>query len=181
MDAFNTYEYVVSQKSEGKYRWRRVGLFLLYILYVITFFSVGVMAKLLVPFIALIPVTTWILVYFTWRYVSIDYEYSITSGVITFTKIYGNRTRKVIMSVKIKDASTIAPFSDRIQESKFEAYGAEHVYIALSSLYAEDAYFLLYANQKGERCALAFEATTQALKLCRFYNSTATVIKPVKY
>lgn len=181
MNEFSTYEYVVEQKTEGKYRWRKIGLIALYIVYVVTFFSIGVLTTILVPCIALIPVTTWMLIYFTWRYVNIEYEYSISSGVITFTKIYGSRTKKTITEIKIKDASLIAPFSDKLQESKFEAYGAKNVYNALSSLYAEDAYFMLYVNEKKERCAFAFEATTQALKICKYYNSTATVVKQVKY
>lgn len=181
MNEFSTYEYVVEQKTEGKYRWRKIGLIALYIVYVVTFFSIGVLTTILVPCIALIPVTTWMLIYFTWRYVNIEYEYSISSGVITFTKIYGSRTKKTITEIKIKDASLIAPFSDKLQESKFEAYGAKNVYNALSSLYAENAYFMLYVNEKKERCAFAFEATTQALKICKYYNSTATVVKQVKY
>jgi hypothetical protein len=181
MNEFSTYEYVVAQKSEGKYRWRKIGMILLYVFYVITFFTVGAATAILVPCIALIPVTTWILVFLTWRYVEIEYEYSITSGVLTFTKIYGGRTRKTVTEIKIKDASVIAPFSDRLQESRFEAFRASKVYSALSSLYAEDAYFMLYVNEKNERCAFAFEATAQALKICKFYNPAATIVKQVKY
>lgn len=181
MNEFTTYEYTVAQKSEGSYRWRKTGFIALYVIYILTFFSIGLMTAIFVPCMALIPVTTWMLIYFTWRYANIEYEYSITSGIITFTKIYGGRTKKVITEIKIKDALSIAPFSDRLEESRFEAYNAKFIYNALSSLRAEDAYFLLFLNDKKEKCAFAFEATAQALKICKFYNPSATVVKKVKY
>ena len=179
MNEFSTYEYVVARAKVGKYRLARIALFCGYILYVIGFFLVFALARLFVPLIALIPLTTWILVFFTWRYVNVDYEYSITSGVITLTKIYGNRTRKTITSMTLKNAAVIAPLSWK--HPQYDAYHAEQVYNILSSPDTPDAYCILYVDENQMRCAILFEATSQALKICRFYNAPATVVSPVRY
>ena len=176
-----TYEYAVAKKREGSYKWARVGLFIGYIFYVIIFFSVGVMSKLLVPCIALVPVTTWIVIYFTWRYVNIDYEYSTVSGILTFSKIFGNRSRKTVTEIKIKSAVTIAPLTDKLQKSKLDAYAPEIVYNALSTADVEDGYFMIYEDDSGRKCAFLFEATAQMLKICRYYNPSATVVTQVRY
>lgn len=180
MNEFSTYEYVVAQKRTGKYLWRRIGMLALYVVYVIAFFTVGIFTRILVPCLALVPLTTWILWFFTWRYVCIDYEYSITSGILTFTKIFGNRTRRVICEFKLKDAAVIAPLNDKLQASKLDAFSPEITYSALSAPGAEDGYFITY-EQDGRACVFLFEATAQALKICRFYNPSATVVTRVRF
>lgn len=180
-DLHSTYEYAVAKKREGAYKWARVWLIIGYIFYVITFFSVGVMSKLLVPCIALVPVTTWIVIYFTWRYVNIDYEYSTTSGIITFSKIFGNRSRKTVTEIVIKNAVAIAPLTNTLQKSKLDAYAPEIVYNALSTADVEDGYFMIYEDESGRKCAFLFEATAQMLKICRYYNPSATVVTQVRY
>ena len=178
MNEFTTYEFTVSQKHEGRYFWARILLFAAYVLYVIVVVIIGALTRIVAPMLALIPVSVWMLVFFTWRYVNVDYEYSITSGVLTFTKIYGNRSRKKITEIRLKDAQAIAPLGDRLQKSRLEAWGAEQVWSALSSSSAMDAYFITYINDKKEKCAFLFEATEKALKICKYYNPP-TVVTPV--
>ena len=180
MNEFSTYEFAVSQKIEGKWRLARILLISFYILYpvLLLFFAMG--TSVIAPLLALIPISLWIIIFITWRFVSVEYEYSITSGVLTFAKIFGNNARKNIMEVHIKDATVIAPLTDKLQYSKLEAYAPEKIYSALSSPDAEDGYFMLY-EQDGVACAFLFEATAQTLKICRFYNPSATVVSKVRY
>ena len=62
-----------------------------------------------------------------------------------------------------------------------EAYSPEVIYNALSSEDTPDAYFMIYEDDNGRRCAFLFEATAQMLKICRYYNPSATVITNVRY
>ena len=59
MEDFNTYEYAATQKSEGKWRVRRMLLLLAYVLYTAAYF-VAIFISKLIPLGALIPVTLWI-------------------------------------------------------------------------------------------------------------------------
>ena len=75
-DFTSTYEYTVEQKSEGKFRLMRIGFMALYIIYPLIFMAVAFITQLFQLF-ALVVVTEWMLVFFTWKYAKPEYEYSV--------------------------------------------------------------------------------------------------------
>ena len=170
-ELFTTYEFVVAQKAEGRFLRRRILFVLMYMLYVATFLIVGIITRIGIPLVALVPVTTWILIFFTWRYVQVEYEYSMT--------------RKKIMEVHIKDAAAILPLSDPRTEVEVDRFAPEVVYNAVPSTKAEDTYVMLFEDRteqikgKGKHMAFTFVATTQALKIMKYYNSFATTVVDV--
>ena len=181
MNEFSTYEFVVAQKSEGKWRLARIGLGLLYVCFVLGSMLTGISLNVLPP-LALVPVFTWMLVFFTWRYVSVEYEYSITSGEFVFSKVFGNRSRRTVLKLMLRDATRIAPLDHAEEAAKATAFRPEREFSAISSQYASDVYFILFEYQTGKekhRAILYFEATQKALQICRFYNPSATVVTKV--
>lgn len=182
-ELFSTYEFVVAQKAEGRYLRRKIALMCMYVLYIVALLCVGLMTRIAVPLLALIPVTLWIIVFFTWRYTNIEYEYSMTSGVLTFSEIYGGRSRKKIAEFRIKNATAILPLSDPHTEVDFDRFAPEIVYRALPSKDAEDVYVMLYTEEsgagkersKGKHVAFTFVATEQALKILKYYNSSTVI------
>ena len=185
MSDFNSYEFVVEQAREGKWRLARLGMISLYILYAVGLAGLIIaLAPALVPLYALVPITLWIIIYFTWRYTSVEYEYSILSGELTFSKIHGGRSRRTQMTVRLRDASLIAPLDGDVYSAKATAYQPVKEFSAISSLTAPDIYFMLFELEnpktgKKERAIFYFEATAGALKTCRFYNPSATVVTKV--
>ena len=182
MNEFSTYEFAVHQKNEGKWRLARIGMILFYIAFVAGWLAFGFTLSLFVPLLALIPISTWILVFITWRYVSVEYEYSITAGELTFSKIYGGRSRSKKLTLKLRDAVRIAPLEDEQEAARATAYHPEREFSAISSLRAPDIYFALFeykylehGKEKTRRAIFYFEATARALQICRFYNPSATV------
>lgn len=179
MEEFQTYEHAVRRRAEGRLVAARVGLILVYILFVCGWLLFGLKTRILVPLLALIPITLWMLVFFTWRYVSVEYEYSITSGVLTFSKIFGGRSRKKVFEVRLREVVRIAPLGDAAEYEKGMAYRPERSFFGVSSLSAPDVYYLLFehAEKKQKRRAVYyFEATQKALHICRYYNPSATVM-----
>ena len=180
-DITSGYEYVVAQKNEGKFRTMKILFLLLYATYVI-----GVMAIILkfaiglVPLYALVPVTTWMLVFFTWKYSNPEYEYTVNSGHLVFSVIYGRRTRKEMLKLTLKSCSAIAPLNDE-HKAKIDAFAPTVTFNALSSTKAEDAYFALFETEDGQKAVFYFEATEKMLKICRMYNSSATVMSKVRF
>ena len=173
------YEYVVSPAKQPVWRLRRVLAVLGYILYAGVVFGLGVRSQLLVPMLALVPLSTWILVYFTWRYVAVEYEYSFVSGTMTLTKILGSRSRKKVLEVRIKEMHVIAPYDgDYIKRA--EEYKPEKSYDFVSSMQSPDVYFALFETADARRGIIYFEATKAALKILRYYN-TDTVMAEVRY
>jgi hypothetical protein len=187
MNEFSTYEFAVNQKIEGKWLLARIALIAFYVLYVISLLILGFTAKIIVPLLALIPVTTWILVFITWRFVSVEYEYSITSGELTFAKIFGGRSRRTYLTIRLRDAVRIAPLDNAEHSERAMAYRPEQEFSAISSLRAPDIYYILFEHEekdgqkiKKRRCIFYFEATAKALQICRFYNPSATVVTPTQ-
>ena len=181
MNEFSTYEFVVAQKSEGGWRLLRIGMIALYVCFVLGCFGAGIALNILPP-LALVPVFTWMLVFFTWRYVSVEYEYSITSGELTFSKIFGNRSRRTVLKLMLRDAIHIAPLDNEEERKKANAYLPEREFWAVSSQNAQDVYFILFEYTTGKekrRAVLYFEATQKALQICRFYNPSATLVTKV--
>ncbi len=180
MNEFQTHEYVVAPKNDAKLKTKKALFICSYVLFPLLFIIFFIIINF--PwFIFFLAFATVFFIVLTWRrFVDIEYEYSITSGVLTFSKIFGNNSRKKIMEMHLKDASVIAPLTDKLQYSKLEAYQPEKVYSALSAPDAEDGYFMLY-EKDGVACAFLFEATKRTIDICRFYNPSATVVGKVRF
>lgn len=181
MNEFLTYEFAVKQKIEGKWLVGRIALISFYVLYVLALLLVALLTRIIVPLLALIPITLWIIIFITWRYVAVEYEYSITSGTLTLSKIYNNRSRRKIMELNLRDAVRIAPLEDEAEAQKATEWKPVREYSAISSLTANDIYFILFEdNNKGrkEKCRAIFyfEATARALQICRYYQPSGTVM-----
>ncbi len=179
-DFTSTYEYTVEQKAEGKFKLMKIGFIALYILYPVIFMAILFIIQLFQLF-ALVAVTEWMLVYFTWKYVKPEYEYSVTSGRVTFSVIRGKRSRREMVNFAIKDCLQIAPATEREWVERLELYDPEVVYSAISSASSPDRYYAAFETEDGKRCVFHFEATEKMLKLCRNYNSAHTVITKVRY
>ena len=179
MEGQNMYEYVVSPAKQPAWRVKRLLAIIGYIIYALAFFILGAMSKFLIYMLALVPLSTWILVWFTWPFVSVDYEYSFVSGSMTLTKIMAGRKRKKVLELRIKELHTIAPYEgDYIRQA--EAFKPERSYDFVSSMQSPDLYFALFETADGRRGIIYFEATKAALKILRYYN-TETVITDVRY
>lgn len=174
-ESSNYTEYAVAQKSEGKWRTKRILLILLYIA-VGFIWLVGVVGILKIwPLGMFLPILVWMLVFFTWRYVSVEHEYTMASGVITFSEIYGRRSRRQKCEFKIRELTKIAPLHNDYRD----AYDARDITIRYDfrgSTKSPDAYFFTFRTEDGKSGVVFFEATAKALKIFRFYNPSATVM-----
>lgn len=175
MDHTATFEYVVSPKHRPAYRLRRLLAICGYVLYIIALLIVGLVTKLGAPMLALIPLTTWILVWLTWRYVAVEFEYSLTGGIMTLSRIYGGRTRKRVAEIIIKSMIAITPYEgDYIEAAR--RYAPERTLDFTADLQHPNVYCALYETAEQRRGILYFEATEHALRILRYYNSS-TVVK----
>ncbi|MBQ9768761.1 MAG: hypothetical protein IJW27_01015 [Clostridia bacterium] len=177
MNEFLTYEYAVAPPKKKK---MKVLLILGYALYaLILLVLIATVGKLFLPLFAIVPLTLWVIIFFTWPYTVPEYEYSMTSGELTFSVIYGGRIRKKRFEAKIKDMDIIAPLSEPYSR-KIDEYKPTCSYEGASSHQSEDIYFALFENDNGEKCIYYFEATERALKILRHYNPK-TVGKKVRF
>lgn len=179
LNEFSTYEFVVVQKTEGKWILAKAGLLFLYISVGIAAVLLGIIYRLIAPMIAFLPVLLWMLVFFTWRYTCVEYECSFTSGELTFAKIYGNRSRRTVLRLRLRDAVRIAPLDNGDHSRKAADWHPELEFSAISTDTAPDIYYILFEHgeqKEARRAIFYFEATARALQICRFYNPSATIL-----
>ncbi len=170
----DTYEYVVKKKVEGKYALKRVLIILAYIVICIAEF-VLCLASHIYQLFALAPVSLWIIYYFTWPYFSVEYEYALSEGHITFSRIYDGRKRKEVFSERISRLDTVAPYKSENDEVIL-SYAPTVEYIAFSSEKTPvDPYFALFTDEKGRKCVFFFEATNRSLRALKYYNQNTVM------
>lgn len=160
-DSPNYAEYVYDVKSEGKIKlFRRlmiVGYVLFLAAYAITFISIN-LPQLIAP----LPIFGWMLVFFTWRYVSFDRYFEFEGGMLSLGNIRvskAGRKKTEKLRIHVKEASFIGPYN----ENKDLTEGVK-LYDFSESPSSEHRIILLWDN-KGEKSAVLFEGTRKIANL----------------
>ncbi len=166
------YEYTVSEKKDAKLIFKRITLISLYVLYAVALLVAGMLIKLIVPMLALVPLTLWILIFFTWRLTQVEYEYSFFAGVLTVCRVLGGRSRKRLCEITIRNLSGVYACDDGGQP-RIDAFQPEKVVFAASSENAPALCAALWTDEDGTRCALFFEPNEKAVKILKYYNMSA--------
>ena len=164
------FEYTVAKKVEGKYLLNRILMILGYVVFGGAFFF-GLFLAHLYPLMAFIILVEWIVVFFTWRYVSVEYRYETLSGGIKFFTVYGGKTKKEELSLRIKDFSELGAYTEEIGALSFDKK-----YSFVSSENKQDVYYGIFTDGEGKNCIVLFEAIDRSLKILKFYNSNASFI-----
>lgn len=171
------YEITVSQAKTTSLKLKKLLLILAYVIYAAGALFLGSATKLLLPLLALIPITLWIIVFFTWRFTQVQYEYSFFSGEMTVSRILGDRFRKTLAKVRISDLTAVLPYEDEFADS-INRFGAENAIFAASDAAAPELYAALWKDpDTGKRYFLTFEPDAHALKILRYYNASALTLR----
>lgn len=172
----NYTEYTVTQKSEGKYKTRKLAMILLYVGFSLAYL---ILCGIFFPFaIMIFPLLLFILIFFTKKFIDVEHSYVTESGDITFYDVYGTKTKKERLKLKIKDMSAIAPMIDEYR-SQFEAKDFAETYDFRGTVTSPDSYFGIF-EKDGKKCLVMFEAMEKSLKVLAYYNS-ATVKSKTTY
>ena len=167
MDSQNFAEYLVKKKPDAALNLRK------FLMVGGVSIAVGVTVALLFkPLIAVIPFVFGgggVLLWFLWRYVNIEYEYTIISGDITFDTIYGERKRKRSFEAKIRDFELIAPVEEKFLH-RLQSPDISVRYDFSSSPKSPDLYFAIYNDSNKGKALIIFDTIPRTLKLLKFYN-----------
>lgn len=173
MSDFNTFEFVVDERAEGKRKLIKfLGRFAL-LAFIGAFVAVTFIIRM--PMLAILPLLLLGVVLYFWKIFNCELEYSMTSGIMTFSRIYGGLKRKKVLELTIKDFRGIAPRTAE-SDAKLKAQGVAKTYMFASHSTAEDQYYATF-EENGRLCVVYFEATEKTLKLLRYYNPVTVVTK----
>ena len=113
-----------------------------------------------------------ILVWFLWRFVSVEFEYTILGGELSFEAIYGRRQRKTYYATPLSRIEKLSPVGGkRIGKEDFSGVTKE-VFCA-STMENPKTWYAIVKEESGEKTLLFFEVTEKAEKALRFYNGRA--------
>ena len=167
------FEYTVAEANNKALKTKKALFVAAYVIYAVAIFGIGSMTKLMLPFMCFIPLSLWIIVWLTWRFTQVEYEYSFFSGALTVNRILGNRTRKKMMEVRIQNFSAVFP-ANEANQSKIEAFAAENTIFAASEAKAENLWVAIWDDaESGKHQALYFEPNEKAIKILKYYNTSA--------
>ena len=175
-DSPNYAEFSYTRKSEGGYKTKRLLLIGAYVLFAAAFFVVVIMTKL-IPVFALCPIFLWMLIFFTWRYVSYDYYFEFREGHLQLGKIIGTkngRKKHPTVRVHIKEALYIAPYDDEMSRTKI--IEAKRVY-DYSESRSSDKRVLVLFKEGCDTVALIFECTAKMARLCATFCDASQNMK----
>lgn len=113
-----------------------------------------------------------ILIWYLWRFASIEYEYTILSGELSFEIVYGRRQRKAYYSTKIKDIEKLAPVDGK-PVCKEDFQGVTREVFCAAKMENPRTWYAIVKEEGGGKTLLFFEVTEKAEKALRFYNGRA--------
>ena len=166
------YEYTVAEQKSRALLFKRVTLIAVYVLWAAAWLILGITIGIIAPLLAFIPLTLWILVFFTWRLTQVEYEYSFFAGTLTVSRVLGGRSRRRLIEVSIRDLASVCP-CDEENAARIDAYGAAHTVFAASSSESENLYAALWNDDDSGKHVLYFEPDEKAVKIIRYYNAPA--------
>ncbi len=166
MNESATFEFAVAEKPEGRRKavvtLARIGVIAVFVGLIILFLAVKLYQFVIIPLSFL-----GVFMYF-WKIFNRECEYSMTSGVMTFSYIYGGMRRKKVLDLTIKECKEIAPVTEETM-AHLNALGVEKDYRFVSSISADDMYYATF-DLDGKSCVVYFEATEKALSILYYYN-----------
>ena len=179
-------DYTVDRKKEGLYRFLKPFIFSMWFVVPIILMgvcvgigsSLGGIGGLFKAAVFIVPILTVGLSKFfapaKMAYGEVAYEYTVSSGEMSFAKIYGNRFRREWFKLKISDMEKCAPYNDYALR-ELEGQKFDRVYKAISSENAEHIYYAIFVNDKNERCLMLFEVIKKSLKMIKTYHPSTVM------
>ena len=174
-DSPNYAAFTYEKKNEGSVRLGRILMISAYVLYLVAFFLVCYLTRI-IPVFALAPLTLWIIVFFTWKLVSYDCYFEFKSGMLELGTVKVNkkgiRRQTPKVSIHIKEAISATVFNPASDDLKT----CETVY-DLSSSAKSDKRILIVFEKDGKRCAAIFEGTAKVANLIASFCQNGKSLK----
>ena len=168
------YERVLSPRRTFRSVANRILAILGYLLYLSFWFVLTVRVVFSVYLIALGVISTVVLVFLTWKYLTVEYEYSMVGGVFELSKIFGKKKRKSILKFEIRSLLLAGQATDE-NLKKAHALNPTETRSALSDDPEAEVWFAVWETGKSERMLFLFEADKRTQNVFRHYNPQAII------
>ena len=178
----NIAEYTVEKKKEGTYALMRVLFFVImaavFIGLIVLFYQLIQYAAIIVGF-AFSGMAGWMLYFFVYRYLQIEYSYAIENAELICTEIYGNKSDKLLLRTKMSTIEKVVPYEGTYKEA-IDAEKFDKVIELRSTPSTDQAYCVVYKTEAGGKGIVYLEGANKTLKAFKYYNSQGTVVKEMR-
>lgn len=163
-DSPNYTEFTYEKRAEGRLKIAKILFIVFYFAFFGAFFAFCAITGWW-PLFGVSPLLAWMLVFFTWRYVSYDVYYTFNHGQMEFGKVKvkkSSRHRNATLSVTVNDAKLIAPYDVAVECEQFK--NVKYVFDYFSHSSSQNRIALVF-NKDGKDCAVIFEGTDRVAAL----------------
>ena len=172
-------EHAVKKKLAGPQIAARVGLIALYVLLLFVSTMLGLVWGAVLPCAVVALLIDLAIHLLLWKRTQIEYEYAMTGGVLTFSRIYGKSARHVVFSVNMKELQAAFPYGSAAGERLLGEYAPEVQHFALATQNAEDnkekeIWCCIFEDEDEKTVAFYFELTDNAYRFLKIYASGVT-------
>ncbi len=178
----NVADFTVKKKAEGTYLLAKILYLVIFALVIVGIIvaAAAAGATLLIVVLGSISVLLgWIVWYFTHRYVELYYSYAIENGEFIATVIYGEKSDKLLLRIKMSQIDEVAPYEGEYK-SKIDASCPNDRISLVSSMSAPDIFYVKYHKEDGTKGVVLLEACEKTLKAFKYYGSQTTVIRKTR-
>jgi hypothetical protein len=174
-DSPNYAEFTYEKKNEGKVRLARTLMICGYALYLVAFFLVCYLTRV-IPVFAIAPLTLWIIIFFTWKLVKYDCYFEFKAGMLELGTVKvtkkGDRRKNPLVNIHVKEALSAALYDQSSDDLKT----VEKIY-DLSESQSSDKRILIVFEKDGQRQAAIFEGTSKVANLIASFCENGKTLK----
>ena len=174
VDDINSAKYEAKRKAEGKNLFARIAFILFYILFCAAYACVLASVRFVQP-IAVLPVFLWMLVHYTWGYVSYDYEYCVGGGQLSVVRVSGKR-RIELFCCRVSKALEIAPLTQKSSQRH-----KEHAVLDLRSKKDSPQSYYVATREDGDLIFVYFEVTEAMVRILARLNENTKQSKELQF
>ena len=168
----NYVEHIVPLKETKLVLPRKLILYFGAAILVLTALTLILVFNFLAPIFAVMLILVAYLVWYFSRYASVEFEYTIHQGEISFDIVYGRKQRKPYYSTPLNRIERIAPLVDgAVPEADLR--DAEKEVFCASRKKSPYARYAVVRGEDGKKTILYFEVTEKAEKVLHFFNARA--------
>ncbi|MBQ8345747.1 MAG: hypothetical protein IJY42_05740, partial [Clostridia bacterium] len=169
------YERVIPRKAKGKALLGNVALIFAYLLGILPGFWV---LRISIYLSVLLWLADGILIALTTRFLRVEYEYAAEGDCFSVSKIYGKRSRRLVVEWDMKHTLMTAPATEEFLPMA-RRLSPEREIDVLSSPQAENVYMTVFETEEEERVMVRFEADEKTLSIMKRANPTVTTVRPL--
>ncbi len=166
------YERVLKTKKPSATRRGKILLICAYALILLSWVVVALVSGLSASLLMLIPMLALTVSVLTWKYTSVEYEYSFAAGIFTFSKIYGKAKRRTVLEGDLRALVSVTPYTERAQNDTH----AESITNALTPMECQNPYICVFEENESSY-AVILDCDEMTLKIFKFFKPSVYISK----